>query len=272
MMTCERARDQIRERMIGSVAPAVRRDLDTHLNQCPACAGEAAAMGRLTDQLQSGLGAWVDAGEAPPGLEQQLRLAVRSAAAVDVAEVLREAEATPAEWQRRQQGRRQEHRRTYWTVAAAAAVAGLLFISLPGGQQVVTQIPLVGALVQFFQGGEPAAEPGAVAMDRTAVSGGVTLRVTAMTVTADATLVTYQLEGLPGGLAGRDARDLAGELLAGGRRLQLVSLAVVPDSAGAPRAVAATYGPVLAGEPPRFRVERLPGVAGGPWEVELPVR
>lgn len=255
MNTCGWAREQIALRAVGD-PEAAGGDLAAHLAQCPACAGEAAAMGRLTERLQQELRAWVEAGTAPPELEQQLRLAVRSAAAVDVEEVLRVAEVPPSRWRDLEQERRRERRRTAWTAAAAAAVAGLLFISLPGGREAAQRLPLVGGLVQFFSGGE--------AVNRRATAGGVTLWVTRVAATPGETRVIYRLEGLPGGLAGRDAREVTGELWAGGQRLPLVSVALGPGDA-----VEAVYGPAPAGQPLRLRLERLPAVDGGPWQVDL---
>ncbi len=269
-MNCDRVREQVQAQLWGDGEFSAREELNAHLAQCSACAREAETMAGLTYRLQSGLRNWVDEGMAPPDLEQQLRLAVRSAVAVDVEEVLREAEELPSERETRKQIRQREVRRTFWTVAAAAAVAALLFVSLPTGHEMASRLPLVGALIQFGRGAKTL--PGETPVNLTVTSGDVTLRLTQVLPEPEATRVIYTLEGIPGGLAGRDARDLAGELLAGGKRLQLVSLAIVRDANGIPSTVEATYGPTPAGQPITFRIDRLPGVNGGPWEVGLPVK
>lgn len=251
-MTCERVRVELPAYLAGELDESASRLVAEHLAHCAACIEEMKAVERLQERIARELRAWVDAGTAPPGLEAELRRAVRMAGARTGAE---------AEEALGFQHGRAEWWRTLATAAAAVAVALLLVSSLPESRT-LEGLPVVGGLVQLLQdaGDE-------VPVERAVTRDGVTLRVHSVRYSRHETQVRYSLTGI-GSLDRLETGDLAGTLLAGTEPLPLRKVQVdVPSGR-----VLVTFGAAPRRVPLIYRLGPLPEVPGGPWEVELGFR
>nr|PZN43606.1 MAG: hypothetical protein DIU70_03540 [Bacillota bacterium] len=281
-MTCEKVRVELPAYLAGELDEAASRLVADHLAHCAACIEEMKAVERLQERIARELRAWVDAGTAPPGLEAELRRAVRMASAQPEAgaeEALdfrhgwapgahRPGDVTSLARAGAVAGRaggvaagRAEWWRTLATGAAAVAVALLLVSSLPESPA-LQGLPVVGGLVQLLQGAGDE-----VPLERAVTRDGVTLRVHSVRYSRHETQVRCSLTGVQS-LDQLETGDLAGTLLAGTEPLPLRKVQVDVSSGR----VLVTFGAAPPRVPLIYRLGPLPEVPGGPWEVELGFR
>lgn len=257
-MTCEKLRVELPAYVSGELDETSARQVAAHLEHCAVCTEEMKAVERLNARIATGLKEWVEAAAAPPGLEAELRAAIRNAGArpVDVSEVLDFRE------HRGKRGRRPvEWWRTAATAAAAMVVALILVGSLPESPQ-LQGLPLVGGLVQLLQGTDDH-----IPVEQTVTSGGVSVRVHTVRYGRDHTQVVYSLSGA-GALDQFETGDLGGRLRAGNTSLALQRVQVdVPAGQ-----VTVTFAAAPRKLPLTFELGPLSEQARGPWAVELGAR
>lgn len=72
-MRCEQVRVELHSYVSGDVSPTLAESIKTHLGECQGCTREADAVRTIGAAVARGIKAWVDEGECPPGLAEQIQ-------------------------------------------------------------------------------------------------------------------------------------------------------------------------------------------------------
>ena len=76
-MRCEQVRVELHSYISGDLSPTLSESIKSHLSECPVCMRDAATVRSVGVAVASGLKAWVEQGECPPGLAQQIEATIR---------------------------------------------------------------------------------------------------------------------------------------------------------------------------------------------------
>lgn len=190
-MRCEQVKVELHSCVSGDLSPALSESVRNHLAECPECTREAAMIRSVGTVVASGLKAWVDQGECPPGLAQHIETAIRPDS-------------------------RKGSRMGLWVTASSlvtVAAAGFFLLLLSTRPELSDQmfgVPLVGALAarvnppDFVEGQTSLGTADSLAQfsgtvhsfDRSSTKNGLTVTVHRILLSPSRTQVQFSVQGL----------------------------------------------------------------------------